>query len=80
MTVPLMLGSSCPEVTCKKVAVKNFAKFTGNTCAGVSFLTKLQDTCKFSKIFRDNFFSGHLQMVTSECSLFHDFSGKKTLF
>ena len=24
-----MLGSSCPDVTCKKVAVKNFAKFTG---------------------------------------------------
>ena len=30
-----------PEVFYKKGALKNFAKFTENTCAGVSFLIKL---------------------------------------
>ena len=34
--------SSCPEVFCKKGFLRNFAKFTGNTCARVSFLIKLQ--------------------------------------
>ena len=34
--------SSYPEVFCKKVFLKNFAKFTGNTCARVTFLIKLQ--------------------------------------
>ena len=84
----LMLGSSRPEVFCKKVALKSFAKFTqGNTCAGVSIVKKLQDTrdfinketlahvfsCEFSEIFRGNFFAGHLQTATFEDSLFHDF-------
>ena len=31
-----------PEVFYKKDILKNFAKFTGNTCAWVSFLIKLQ--------------------------------------
>ena len=31
-----------PEVLCKKGVLKIFAKFTGNTCARVSFLIKLQ--------------------------------------
>ena len=31
-----------PEVFYKKSVLKSFAKFTGNTCAGVSFLIKLQ--------------------------------------
>ena len=34
--------SSRPEVFCEKGVLKNFAKFTGNTCARVSFLIKLQ--------------------------------------
>ena len=33
--------SSHPEVFCKKGALRNFAKFTGNTCVRVSFLIKL---------------------------------------
>ena len=31
-----------PEVFYKKSVLKSFEKFTGNTCAGVSFLIKLQ--------------------------------------
>ena len=38
----LIVRNSRPEVCCKKGAPKNFAKFTGNTCARVSFLIKLQ--------------------------------------
>ena len=30
-----------PEVFCQKSVLTNFAKFTGNTCASVSFLIKL---------------------------------------
>ena len=52
----------------------------GNTCAGVSFLRKLQDACKFSKIFKSNFFAGHLQTATSDCSLFHNFQKRKPYF
>ena len=33
-----------PEVFCEKVVLKNFAKFTGNTCNGVSLLRKLPAT------------------------------------
>ena len=73
----LLLGSSHPEV---KVALKNFAKFTGSICAGVSFLRKLQDAHKSSETFRGNFFTGDLRTATSERSLFHDYSEKKTLF
>ena len=56
-----MLGSSHPEVFCKKVAFKNFENSQGNAYAGVFFLRKLQDACKFFRIFRSNFFAGHLQ-------------------
>ena len=34
--------SSCPEMFCKKVVLKNFKKFTGKHCPKVSFLIKLQ--------------------------------------
>ena len=34
--------SSRPNVFCKKGVLRNFAKFTGNTCARVSILIKLQ--------------------------------------
>ena len=32
-----MFRSSCPDLFCPKGVLKNFAKFTGNTCARVSF-------------------------------------------
>ena len=35
-------GSGRLEVFCEKGVLRNFAKFTGNTCARVSFLIKLQ--------------------------------------
>ena len=40
-----------PEVLCKEGVLRNFAKFTGNTCARVSFLIKLQaeEVCNFIK-------------------------------
>ena len=39
-----------PEVFFKKSILKNFAKFTGNTCASVSFLIKFQvSICNFIK-------------------------------
>ena len=59
----------------KKSVLKNFAKFTGNMPAKVSFLIKLQAEtcnfikketleqvfpCEFFKIFKNNFFTEHL--------------------
>ena len=42
--------SSRPEVFCKKGVLRNFVKFTGNTCAKVYFWIKLQvETCNFTK-------------------------------
>ena len=38
----LISRSSRPKVFCKKVILRNFAKFTENTYARVSFLMKLQ--------------------------------------
>ena len=78
-----MLGSSHPEVFCKKVTLKHLC--------WVSFLRKLQDSCvfinnettghmfscEFSEIFRGNFFATHQQMATSECFLFRDLSQRK---
>ena len=34
--------SSRSDVFCLEVVPRNFVKFTGNNCAGVSFLIKLQ--------------------------------------
>ena len=36
------LRSSLPEVFCKESVLESFAKFTGKTCATVSFFIKLQ--------------------------------------
>ena len=68
--------SSHPEVFCKKAVLRNFAKFTGNTCARVSFLIKLQASrpatllkkslwyrcfpVNFVKFLRTPFFTEHL--------------------
>ena len=42
--------SSRPEMFCKRVTLRTFAKFTGNTCARVSFLINLQFiACNFIK-------------------------------
>ena len=39
-----------PEVFCEKGVLRNFAKFTGNTCGRLSFLRKLQaSACNFIK-------------------------------
>ena len=63
--------SSCPEVFCKKVVLRNFAKFTENICVRVSFLLKLQArpatlfkkktlaqvfSCEFCEISNNTFF------------------------
>ena len=83
-----MSRSSRREVFCTKVTLKSFAKFTRK----LLYLRKLQDACDsitketpvqvfscgFSEIFRGIFLAGHLEMATSECSLFYDFSEKKT--
>ena len=44
-------------------------------------LKRLQHMCyavNFPKFSGEILFAGHLQTATSECSLFHDFSEKKT--
>ena len=43
------LRSSCQEVFYKKGVLRNFAKFTGEHCARVSFLIKFQAACNFIK-------------------------------
>ena len=45
-----------PEQFCKKGLLKNFAKFTGNTCARVSFLIKLNSTKFLRTPFLQNTF------------------------
>ena len=53
-------------VLCKKGVLRNFAKFTGNTCARVSFLIKLKASrpfcfpLNFAKFPRTCFFTEHL--------------------
>ena len=44
--------SSRSEIFCKKCFLRNFAKFTGNTCARVSFLLKLQNNYKKAAHFK----------------------------
>ena len=57
--------------------LKYFSKFTGKTCAGVSFLIKLQAaprlysmaqkfTCEFCKIFANSYFVEHPRTAASE--------------
>ena len=80
----LMLGSSRPQVSCEKITLKCFSKFTGkHLCRSPFFLRKLQNACdfikketpenvfycEFSEIFRGNFFTGHMRTATSECIL-----------
>ena len=43
------LRSSCPEVSYKKDALRNFAKFTGKHLCQVSFLIKLQASLRPGK-------------------------------
>ena len=57
--------SSCPEVFSKKGILRDFAKFTGNTCAGVSFLIKLQPEVRnfiqkeaVAQVFSCEFYAG----------------------
>ena len=42
MFVWILFRSSRPEVFCKKGVPRNFAKFTKNICARLSFAIKLQ--------------------------------------
>ena len=56
--------------------VENFARFTGNTSVGVSFLIKLQtcDTtfsCEFCEIFRTPVFIEHLRWLILSISALH---------
>ena len=61
------------EVCYKKSALKNFAKFTGkhlrrslHTCNIVKRETPAQVfSCEFCKIFKNTFFTEHLQMAAS---------------
>ena len=64
---PEVFCKSSSKVFCKKDVLKNFAKFTGNTCARASFLIKLQASLlkkrlwhlcfsvKFAKYLRTHF-------------------------
>ena len=81
-----MLGSSHPEVFCKKVTLRSFAKFIGKHLCQSLFFKKVAGSlkrfqhvfsCEFSENCRGDFFADHMQMATSECSLFHNFSEKK---
>ena len=61
-----------PEVFYKKGILRNFAKFTGNTCARVScayFIKKEALTqvfsCEFWEIFKNTFSAEHLRATAS---------------
>ena len=70
-SVELTLESSRLNVN---VALKNLAKFTGKHLHQISFSKKVAGSLEFSALFSGNFFEGHLRTITSEQSLFHDFS------
>ena len=68
-----------PEVFYMKSVLKSFAKFTVGTCAGVSFLIKLQAfdlikiatavqvfSCEFCEIVKNTFFRKHIRTNESE--------------
>ena len=68
--------SSSPVVFCKKDVLKNFAKFTGKRLYQSLFFNKVaglmptkEDTlalvfsCEYCKIFKNIFFTGHLQWL-----------------
>ena len=63
----LIFRSSRPEVFCEKGVLRNVAKFTGNTCARVSFLIKrLWYRCflgNFAKFLRTPFLTERLRWV-----------------
>ena len=74
----IQLRSSRPEVFCKKGVLRNFAKFTWNTCARVSFLITLQAatllkkrtwhrfvSANFPKFQRTPFLTEHLRWLIS---------------
>ena len=72
--------NSLPKVFCKKIVLKNFAKFAGNTCARVSFnkvagavcnFIKKEAVaqvfpCEFSKIFKNTIFYRTLPVAASD--------------
>ena len=74
------VGSSQLRCSLIKSVFKNFTKFTGQDCARVSFLIKLQASacnfikkktlvqvfsCAFLKNFKNTFFTEHLQTTAS---------------
>ena len=74
--VSLKLRSSHLKVFCRKVVLRNFLKFTGNTCARVSFSTGLRPATllkkrlwhrcfpvNFAKFLRTPFLTEHLQWL-----------------
>ena len=53
-----------PKVFCKKVALKNFAKFTEKHLCQNSFVIKLQAfSCDFRKIFKNTLFTERLSWL-----------------
>ena len=78
-----------PEVFYKKGVLKNLAKFTGKKLCQSLFLIKLQDnfikketlaqgfSCEFYEIFKNTFFTEHLQTTASKVEL--QFTTKKLL-
>ena len=58
----------CSEVFCKKGVLRKFAKFTGNTCARVSFLTKLFPY-EFCEIYRTPPVAASVPMIIKDNDL-----------
>ena len=69
-----------PEAFHKKGVLKNLAKFTGKKLYQSLFLIKLQGnfikketlaqvfSCEFYEIFKNTFFTEHLQTTASKCT------------
>ena len=59
----MLVQKQPPEVFCKKVVLKNFAKFTGKRLCQSLFFNKVKKeslvqvfACEFCEIFKNNFF------------------------
>ena len=76
----LIVRSNPQKCSVRKGALRNFAKFAGNTCVRVSFLIKFQAlvgnfikretlaqvfSCEFCEISKNTFFTEHIWVTAS---------------
>ena len=81
LTYITIYSSNRPKVFFKKGVLKNFAKFTGNTCARIFFLINLQDSGLIKELslnqIKQTFWEDENLTLTSLTTLSQDRSSTK---